>query len=114
MQPLRQKPPLTLDIRPLLDKHWTGIPVFTWRLAKALLSSGELEVTFACDLVRAPTERVLQAIRFGEGGYLSGEFERETLKDPKIVDPEAPGFVASALVDSSGRVLNTSFRVRPR
>jgi glycosyltransferase involved in cell wall biosynthesis len=90
MQPLRQKPPLTLDIGPLLDRHWTGIPVFTRRLAKALLSNGELEVTFACNLVRAPTERVLQAIRFGQGGYLAAEFEHETWKDPKTVDPDSP------------------------
>ena len=104
MQPLRQKPPLTLDIGPLLDTNWTGIPVFTCRLAKALLSNGELEVTFACNLIRAPTERVLQAIRFGDGGYLAAEFERETLKDPKTVDPR----LACALLLQQGAVQRIS------
>ena len=90
MHPLRHKPPLTLDIGPLLDTNWTGIPVFTWRLAKALLSNGELEVTFACNLIRAPAERVLEAIRFGEGGYLAAEFLRQTLDDLRTVDPASP------------------------
>ena len=104
MQPLRQKPPLTLDIGPLLDTQWTGIPVFTRRLAKALLSNGELEVTFACNLIRAPTERVLQAIRFGEGGYLAAEFQRETWEGPQ----DRRSRLARTLLQQQGAVQRTS------
>ena len=54
MADISRKPKLTLDIAPLLEMQWTGIPVFTRRLAEALLRQGGLELDFASNLVRFP------------------------------------------------------------
>ena len=34
--------PLTIDVTPLLDDQWTGIPVFTQRLIVALRRNGQV------------------------------------------------------------------------
>ena len=90
MQRHRNKSPLTLDIGPLMDNQWTGIPVFTRRLAQALIRNGQLDLTFACNLVRVPEVLALDAMRIGSGAYFFSEFEAEALRAPEVVDPDAP------------------------
>lgn len=64
------KPPLNLDVALLFEARWTGLSVFTQRLANALLRSGELEVEFVRGLARLPAPVVLDALRSGHGAYL--------------------------------------------
>ncbi len=104
MLPLRAKPPLTLDIGPLLDTQWTGIPVYTRRLAKALMLSGELDLTFAYNLVRAPERLVRRALAIGSGAFLTSEFAVQGLAEPEIVDPDAPVLYCSNKGRCSGLI----------
>jgi glycosyltransferase involved in cell wall biosynthesis len=87
---------LTLDIGPLLEDHWTGIPVFTRRLVRALTRHGGLDLEFAFNFVRFPPDRVLSAIRLGAGAYLREDFESRGSLDYDLVDPSAPLFYPSA------------------
>jgi len=80
------KPTVTLDIGPLFEDHWTGIPVFTRRLAQSLLRHGGVEVEFAFRLTVIPTARVLAAIRAGAGTLLREGFERNAAESYHPVD----------------------------
>jgi glycosyltransferase involved in cell wall biosynthesis len=88
--PAKRKSPLTLDIGPLFETQWTGIPVFTRRLVQALAASGELELSFAYNLVRVPNQNVFAAIRAGDGAYLSDAFASDETAAPEVADPGAP------------------------
>jgi glycosyltransferase involved in cell wall biosynthesis len=77
MQLLRTLPKITLDVGPLLESQWTGIPVFTRRLARALLRHGGMEVEFAFQMTRIPSGEVLDAIRAGTGAFLRERFEND-------------------------------------
>ncbi len=68
------KPKVTLDVGPLFDDQWTGIPVFTRRLAQSLLRHVEIDVEFVYKLTRIPNEYVISAIRAGTGTHLQGHF----------------------------------------
>ncbi len=95
MARIAHKPKLTLDIAPLLEPQWTGIPVFTRRLAEALLRHGGLEIDFACNLVRFPAARTLHALKQGTGAYLLDHFVHSAGRDYGVVDPGAPLLYAS-------------------
>ena len=73
-----KKPHLILDVGPLLDDQWTGIPVFTRRLAQALLRDGRLDVQFSIDQVRIPSSDVLAAIQTASGAALRDALNRAT------------------------------------
>lgn len=62
------KPSLTLDITPLVESQWTGIPVFTRRLVQALDPHVSLSFCFGAN--RVPADAVRQAIRISTGTYL--------------------------------------------
>ena len=64
------RPKLTLDVGPLLDNVWTGIPVFTRRLVRALQMSDAVDLDFVCDLVRLPASGVETALRQNAGAFL--------------------------------------------
>jgi glycosyltransferase involved in cell wall biosynthesis len=66
---------LNLDVAPLFEARWTGLSVFTQRLANALIRSGELEVEFVRALARLPTAVVMDSLRAGQGGYLMDAFD---------------------------------------
>jgi glycosyltransferase involved in cell wall biosynthesis len=83
-------PRLTLDITPMLDSEWTGIPVFTRRLVQALDASGRVELDFAVRLSRIPADAVREAIRLGTGTYLRGLWERTRPGDAEPIDPGVP------------------------
>jgi hypothetical protein len=67
------KPKVTIDIAPLLDDHWTGIPVFTRRLVQAFLQNSGLDLDFPVNGNRIPTNSVLDAIKSGSGICLRDE-----------------------------------------
>lgn len=72
----RTRPKVTLDVGPLFEDQWTGIPVFTRRLVQALMRHGGIDVEFCFKLTQVPRESVLKAIRAGTGTLLRSEFER--------------------------------------
>jgi len=83
-------PKLTLDVGPLLDDVWTGIPVFTRRLIQALQRSEAVDLDFACDLVRLPPARVEMALRQGGGACLHEALAEMQRGAPVRVDFAAP------------------------
>lgn len=68
-----KRPKLTLDVQPLVDYQWTGIPMFTRRLIDALWRDGSLDVSFALDGELLKMDDVLRSIKL-----LSGAFLRES------------------------------------
>jgi glycosyltransferase involved in cell wall biosynthesis len=62
-----KKPKITIDVGPLLDDQWTGIPIFTRRLIQAVLRDGSLDVRFCCTGKVIPADPVLCAIRSASG-----------------------------------------------
>ncbi len=90
MQALSARPPITIDVGPLFEDQWTGIPVFTRRLIQSLLRHGGVEVQFAHNLVRIPPAPVLAAIRMGSGSFLRETFRRSAAEEYGAIDPAAP------------------------
>jgi glycosyltransferase involved in cell wall biosynthesis len=90
MPVLSASPKLTVDIGPLFEDQWTGIPVFTRRLVQSLLRHGGVDVDFAYNLVRVPQPAVLAAIRMASGSFLRDEFERHAADDYDLIDPHQP------------------------
>ena len=82
------RPKLTLDIGPLMETQWTGIPVFTRRLAQALLRHGGLDLDFAFQLTRIPEAEVLTAMRAGGGAFLRERFESDAADWGRPIDRE--------------------------
>jgi glycosyltransferase involved in cell wall biosynthesis len=83
-------PRLTLDVGPLLDNQWTGIPVFTRRLAEALLRDGRVDLSFSFNLARLTNSKVVAAIKAGTGTFLRHEYEDYAYADCQPVDPGEP------------------------
>lgn len=83
-------PRLALDIAPLLETQWTGIPVFTRRLVQALDATGRVRLEFCARLSRVPEEAVRRALRQGTGTYLRDLFERSAFEDAAPADPAVP------------------------
>jgi glycosyltransferase involved in cell wall biosynthesis len=85
---------LALDVTPLLETQWTGIPVFTRRLAQALEGAG-VALDFAVRLERLPEAAVRHAIRAGTGSMLRGTWEAARMKEIVPLDPAVPLLYAS-------------------
>jgi glycosyltransferase involved in cell wall biosynthesis len=81
---------VSLDIGPLLDDQWTGIPVFTRRLAQALLRHGGIDVDFSFQLTRVPSSLVLSAIKAGTGTFLREDLYGIDSDGYDIIDRNAP------------------------
>ena len=81
-----RRPRLTVDVTPLLDDQWTGIPVFTRRLIQALLHDGRLDVHFAFAQVAIPASDVLAAIQLGTGTALRDALHRLTAGSSAAID----------------------------
>jgi glycosyltransferase involved in cell wall biosynthesis len=81
---------ITLDIGPMLDDQWTGIPVFTRRLAQALLRHGGIDVDFSFQLTRIPHSLVLSAMKAGTGSFLREVLYSNDGNAYDIVDRKAP------------------------
>jgi glycosyltransferase involved in cell wall biosynthesis len=82
--------PLTLDIGPLIETVWTGIPVFTRRLAQSLLADPRFDVTFAFNLLRVPRNLVEAAIRAETGVFLRDVYESGADAVSHPIDPSQP------------------------
>jgi glycosyltransferase involved in cell wall biosynthesis len=67
---------LALDIRPMFESNWTGIPIFTARLARVLLNDPEIETvfTFGADMIES--DAVRKALYLRTGVYLRCDYER--------------------------------------
>lgn len=81
---------LALDVTPLLEPQWTGIPVFTRRLVQALLASGSVGLDYCIGLNRVPEATLLRAIRQGSGGFLRDLMDRPPGEPAEGVDPGLP------------------------
>ncbi|MGG5821762.1 glycosyltransferase family 4 protein [Falsiroseomonas sp. HW251] len=81
-------PRLTIDVTPLLEAQWTGIPVFTRRLVRALGAAG-VELDHAVRLSRVPADAVERAMRLGNGNFLRLLQERPPTEATPI-DPGRP------------------------
>jgi glycosyltransferase involved in cell wall biosynthesis len=79
-----------LDVGPLQDDQWTGIPVFTRRLAKALLESEQVRLRFCVGLTPVASKHVLSAMRYGTGAFLREELARESSAESELTDPALP------------------------
>ena len=87
MSKATRKPKVTVDVGPLLETQWTGIPVFTRRLILALIRSSEVELEFATQLTRVPSQLVVAAIHAGTGSFLRDTFESVICPSHSPVDP---------------------------
>ena len=91
---IKSKLRLTVDIGPLFETQWTGIPVFTRRAVQSLLASNLVDLDFAYNLVNIPREQVIDAIKCNSGGFLRDSYERHVGKKHrfKLVDTKRPIF----------------------
>jgi glycosyltransferase involved in cell wall biosynthesis len=80
------RPSLTLDVSPLLEAQWTGIPVFTRRLAQALVRHGGVDVHFMSRLTPLRPSAVMRAIRASNGIALREQYETDVSTEPGIID----------------------------
>ncbi len=85
-----RRPGLYLDVSPLLEPKWTGLSVFTRRLAATLIASRELDVGFVSGLARLPSAPVLKALSAGTGAYLADALSPEQAPQLPPVEPETP------------------------
>ncbi len=67
---MKEKPAITIDVGPLLDEQWTGIPVFTKRLVQALIRHGGVQLGFCSGRWALPSDGVLNALAAGTGTSL--------------------------------------------
>jgi glycosyltransferase involved in cell wall biosynthesis len=83
---LNSRPKVTIDIGPLLEDQWTGIPVFTRRLVRALLLHGEIDLDFAFNCEKFPRAAVMQALSLGSGTFLREGWQREGAFEYELAD----------------------------
>ncbi len=83
------RPRVTVEVSPLFEDQWTGIPIFTRRLVQSLLRHGGMEVAFAAGLTRLPAKAVEEAIRLGTGTFLREFFERNTADGRGLIDRDS-------------------------
>ena len=86
MNYLTARPKVTLDVTPLLETYWTGIPVFTRRLVQSLLRHGGIDLEFMFQLTRIPAPAVMAAITAGTGAFLRETFEAVVAWQPDLAD----------------------------
>ncbi len=81
------RPRLTVDIGPLLEDQWTGIPVFTARLIRALQRHDGAALMFCHQHLRIAAEPVFDAIRAGTGTLLRDGVQRGLACEDARLDP---------------------------
>src|SRR5579871_6598677 len=69
-------PSVLVDVSPLLETHWTGIPVYTARLVRLLLADPEIEARFMMHGRRIRKANVVHALEAMTGVYLRNDYER--------------------------------------
>ncbi|KFC64616.1 Glycosyl transferase, group 1 [Bosea sp. LC85] len=93
------------DVKPLLENFWTGIPVFTARLALQLLADSDVNIAFGSDLRLIETNAVCAAVKQQTGLYLCADLRRG-----RNIRFDSPGKFDVALFPSTKDV----FSVAPR
>jgi glycosyltransferase involved in cell wall biosynthesis len=83
---VKNRPKVTIEIGPLFESQWTGIPVFTRRLVQSLLRHGGVELDFCFEMSRFPKAAVLQALTLGTGTFLREGFEHNGSTQYDLVD----------------------------
>lgn len=86
----QRQPRLTVEIGPMQETQWTGIPVFTRRLVQALLHHGGVDLTFSFNLTAIPSGNVLAAMKAGTGIFLSQDYEDRAFEAYRPVDISTP------------------------
>jgi hypothetical protein len=80
------QPKVTLDVTPLMETHWTGIPIFTRRLVRSLLWHGGVDLEFMIHLTQIPAAAVMTAINAGTGVFLRERFESDAAFRSVVAD----------------------------
>ena len=83
------RPTVCVEITPLLETHWTGIPVFTRRLIRALTACPEITTTFHCNGLPVHKGDVEEAIRQGSGAVLRAAIDERRGPKPHAADQAA-------------------------
>jgi len=65
-----------VDASPLLESHWTGIPVFTARLLRLILDDPDIDPAFMIHGRPIKREPLLQALALRTGVYLRSAYEQ--------------------------------------
>jgi glycosyltransferase involved in cell wall biosynthesis len=65
-----------VDVGPLLETNWTGIPVYTARLARLLLDDPEVEAAFMIQGREITRSSVISALEASTGLYLRDQYFR--------------------------------------
>lgn len=89
--PAKVKGRVALDVGPMFDAQWTGIPIFTRRLAQALLRHDKIDVDFVHNLTTIPEAKVISAIQMGTGIFLQDDFQKNSYAGHDgygTIDPE--------------------------
>jgi len=87
---LPARPRLTIDIAPLFEPQWTGIPVFTRRLIQALIRHGGIALAFSHQLTTIPPALVTHALAANTGIFLQTAFNRLPPAGHALINPAAP------------------------
>jgi hypothetical protein len=99
------KPRLTVDVGPLLETFWTGIPVFTRRLVQALLVDGRVDLSYCFNLTELPAAIVHNALAMSTGAFLRLDYETRAYASYRPADTSTP-----LLYPSNKKVANASPR----
>src|SRR5882724_3157089 len=69
---------VALDVSPLLESKWTGIPIFTARLARGLLllAVPEIRTLFSIGADAVDTNAVISALNSGTGLCFRADYVR--------------------------------------
>jgi len=96
------KPALAIEIGPMLEDIWTGIPVFTRRLISALIQDGRLDLRFVHNYIEIPVDAVRSAMLLGAGSFLRERYEQLTMSERRILDLNTPVLYPSSKSNLGG------------
>jgi glycosyltransferase involved in cell wall biosynthesis len=101
---MKTKPRLMVDVGPLMEDFWTGIPVFTRRTVNAVAADGRVDLAFCYQMARIPEDKVFDAIRIGAGTFLREDYETRAHVDYEPVPADYPIFYPSAKSIFAGKM----------
>lgn len=84
------RPRLAVEVGPILESQWTGIPVFTRRLIESLQRHGGIELEYVYEMCLLPPAMVNGALREGTGTFLRTFFEEQLPHERRFLDPAVP------------------------
>jgi glycosyltransferase involved in cell wall biosynthesis len=80
-------PAVVVDVGPLLETNWTGIPVFTARLVRMLLDDPQIDTSLMINGRRISRSSVITALEAMTGLYLRDEYHRGRCFDDPPTSP---------------------------